>query len=167
MKFHLYEILQEAKVTGSKPQPGPQGWWAIDWKGCGEHSGRYTVFWKWLQLLECIHLSELIEMYSEMGALLLYTNYTSIRLSFKKGQKKRKQKRREDRKRRQQGHDIHIKDNKSSKLFFRIFIPRNFAIFICSYIHQTISSLRGQPCYIPLCSQQANGTWTELVLNEI
>lgn len=80
-----------------------------------------------------------------MGALVLYANYTSIRLIFFKGTEKKKAKKEENRKRRQQGQNIHIEDNTSSKLFFGIAIPRNFAIFICSYIYQTISPLRGQP----------------------
>lgn len=87
---------------------------------------------------------------------------------FLKGDRKKESKKKgEDRKRRQLGQNIHIKDNTSSKLFFGIAIPRNFAIFIRPYVYQTISPLRGQPCYIHLCSQQAIDTWTELVLNEI
>lgn len=71
-------------MTESKSRPGPEGWWGIDYKGMWESILEDALYFIVLVVTWDVHLSECIDVYSEMHALLLYANDTSMKLLFQR-----------------------------------------------------------------------------------
>lgn len=72
-------------MTGSKPQPGPAGWQAMDSKGAWEKILEDNLYFDCGRTNKGIYFVKLIEMYSENGCIGIVCKLLLNEVDFKKG----------------------------------------------------------------------------------